>query len=280
MKRPILDAGLGEPLISGRSLAKVAGIINLLVNISLMALAQSGTATLTGIVTDESGAFVAGAKVIVTDAGKAVRREVTSNGDGVFFLPQLAPSSYRIRVEQHGFAATELPEVVLNVGEQSTLRIRLKVAQLGAVVTISDASLIADSPAVTTVVDRQFVENQPLNGRSFQTLVELSPGVVMTPSDLYTPGQFSVNGQRAGSNYFTVDGVSANFGAAASAVSFETVGGGVPAYSSQGSTASLASIDAVQEFSIQTSAYAPEFGRQPGAQVQLVTRSGTNDLRG
>jgi carboxypeptidase family protein/TonB-dependent receptor-like protein len=275
-----ITKGPVRPLLSRGNLVGFAGLVNLLINISLMVLAQSGTATLTGIVTDESGAFVAGAKVIVTEAGKAVRREVATNGDGVFFLPQLAPSRYQIRVEQHGFAATELPEVVLNVGEQGTLRIRLKVEQLDAVVTISDASLTADSPTVTTVVDRQFVENQPLNGRSFQTLVELSPGVVMTPSDLYTPGQFSVNGQRAGSNYFTVDGVSANFGAAASAVPFETVGGGVPAYSSQGSTASLASIDAVQEFSIQTSTYAPEFGRQPGAQVQLVTRSGTNDLHG
>jgi hypothetical protein len=255
-------------------------LILLLVTIGPVALAQSGTATLTGIVTDESGAFVAGAKVVVTDVGKALRREVTTNGDGMFILPQLAPSRYRIRVEQHGFAAAELPEIVLNVGEQGTLRIQLKVAQLGAVMTITDASAIAESPAMATVVDRQFVENQPLNGRSFQTLVELSPGVVMTPSDLYTPGQFSVNGQRAGSNYFTVDGVSANFGAAASAVPFETAGGGVPAYSSQGGTASLASIDAVQEFSIQTSTYAPEFGRQPGAQVQLVTRSGTNDFHG
>jgi hypothetical protein len=78
--------------------------------------------------------------------------------------------------------------------------INLKVAQLGATVTITEASLTADSPTVATVVDRQFVENQPLNGRSFQTLVELSPGVVMTPSDLYTPGQFSVNGQRCDEN--------------------------------------------------------------------------------
>ncbi len=71
---------------------------------------------------------------------------------------------------------------------------------------------------------------------------------MVTPSNLVTPGQFSVNGQRAGSNYLTVDGVSANFGSTASTTLYETAGGGVPAYSSQGSTASLASVDAVQEF--------------------------------
>jgi Carboxypeptidase regulatory-like domain len=106
LKRPTLDAGFSRLLRSRQTLAGLAGIINLLESISLMALAQSGTATLGGIVTDESGAFVAGAKVIVTDAGKSVRREVTTNSDGIFTLPQLAPSHYRIRIEQHGFAAT------------------------------------------------------------------------------------------------------------------------------------------------------------------------------
>ncbi|MBL8202730.1 MAG: TonB-dependent receptor [Blastocatellia bacterium] len=243
-------------------------------------LAQSATATLTGTVTDETGAVVAGATVVVTDLSKQVERQTTTNSDGFFIVPQLLPSHYKIRVQRSGFATAELPDVALNVGDQSSIRIQLKVAQVGETVTITEASLVSEAPAVATLVNRQFVENQPLNGRSFQTLVELSPGVVITPSNLVTPGQFSVNGQRAGSNYFTVDGVSANFGSSASTTLYETAGGGVPSYSSQGSTASLASVDAVQEFSIQTSTYAPEFGRQPGAQVQLVTRSGTNDFHG
>jgi hypothetical protein len=242
--------------------------------------AQSATATLTGTITDESGAVVAGATVTITDSAKQVERQVTTNSDGFFILPQLPPSQYKLKVQRSGFATAELPNVLLNVGDQSSLRIQLKVAQVGETVTITDANLVSESPTVATVIDRQFVENQPLNGRSFQTLVELSPGVVVTPSNLVTPGQFSVNGQRAGSNYFTVDGVSANFGSSASTTLYETAGGGVPAYSSQGSTASLASVDAVQEFTIQTSTYAPEFGRQPGAQVQMVTRSGGNDFHG
>ncbi len=244
------------------------------------ASAQSGTAMLTGTVTDERGAAIAGAKVTITDTAKSVERLVVTNSDGFFIAPQLSPSRYKLKVQQTGFATTELSEVTLNVGDQSAVRIQMKVAQVGETVNVVDAAVTGDSPGVATLIDRQFVENQPLNGRSFQTLVELSPGVVVTPSNLVTPGQFSVNGQRAGSNYFTVDGVSANFGSTASTTLYETAGGGVPAYSSQGSTASLASVDAVQEFSIQTSTYAPEFGRQPGAQVQLVTRSGTNEFHG
>ena len=188
--------------------------------------AQSATATLTGTVTDENGAVVAGATVTVTDLSKQLERQVTTNSDGFFILPQLPPSHYKIKVQRTGFATAELPDVALNVGDQSSLRVQLKVAQVGEVVTITDASLVSDAPAVATLVNRQFVENQPLNGRSFQTLVELSPGVVITPSNLVTPGQFSVNGQRASSNYFTVDGVSANFGSSASTTLYETAGGG------------------------------------------------------
>src|SRR4029453_1776135 len=80
--------------------------------------------------------------------------------------------------------------------------------------------------------------------------------------------------------YFMIDGTSANFASLASTALYETAGGGVPSFSASGTTTSLVSIDAVREFSIQTSTYAPEFGRQPGAQVAIVTRSGTNSFRG
>lgn len=243
--------------------------------------AQSATATLSGTVVDEQNAIVAGATVSVTDAAKSFERSTITNGDGIFIFTQLAPSNYVVKAQKSGFADTQISSVVLNVNEQNALKIELKVATATATVNITDeANLIDDSPTVSTVINRQFVENQPLNGRSFQTLVELSPGVVITPSSLTVAGQFSVNGQRAGSNYLTVDGVSGNFGSTASVTLYETAGGGVPAYSALGSTTSLASVDAVQEFSIQTSTYAPEFGRQPGAQISLVTRSGTNDYSG
>ncbi len=245
------------------------------------AAAQSATATLSGTVVDEQNAAVSGASVTITDNAKAFERAATTGSDGRFIFTQLAPSIYTVKVVQTGFAETQNPNVVLNVNDQSSLRIQLKVGGASATVNVTDtASLLTESPAVSTVVERQFIENQPLNGRSFQTLVELSPGVVLTASTLPTQGQFSVNGQRASSNYFTVDGVSANFGSTASTTLYETAGGGIPSYSALGTTSSLASVDAVQEFSIQTSTYAPEFGRQPGAQVSLVTRSGTNDYHG
>ena len=137
-----------------------------------------------------------------------------------------------------------------------------------------------ESAAVSTVVDRQFAENLPMNGRSFQTLIQLTPGVILTPNNQGAEGQFSVNGQRSDSNYWMVDGVGANVGTGANFNAGNGVGGGLGSFSVLGGTNSLVSVDAMQEFRIQTSTYAPEFGRIPGAQISIVTRSGTNQFHG
>src|SRR6266700_3983271 len=118
-----------------------------------------------------------------------------------------------------------------------------------------------------------------MNGRRFQTLIQLTPGVVLTASNVADSGQFSVNGQRAASNYWMVDGVSANIGVSTQFPGNGT-GGALAGFSALGGTNSLVSVDALQEFRIQTSTYAPEFGRTPGGQISIVTRSGTNQFHG
>ncbi|HKO60747.1 MAG TPA: TonB-dependent receptor, partial [Pyrinomonadaceae bacterium] len=129
-------------------------------------------------------------------------------------------------------------------------------------------------------INQTFVENIPLNGRSFQSLIGLTPGVVTTASTFNDQGQFSVNGQRADANYFTVDGVSANFGVTGFIAMMQSASGALPALSASGGTNSLVSVDAMQEFRIQTSSFAPEFGRTPGGQISIATRSGTNSFHG
>src|SRR5262249_48726110 len=116
--------------------------------------------------------------------------------------------------------------------------------------------------------------------RSFQTLIMLAPGVVPVAASLTDQGQFSVNGQRSDANYFSVDGVSANFGVTGFLALTQTASGALPALSASGGTNSLVSVDAMQEFRIQTSSFAPEFGRTPGAQISIATRSGTNAFHG
>jgi hypothetical protein len=244
-------------------------------------LAQSSTAVLFGTVQDEQERIVPSAKVTLLDPAKGQTRMASTDANGAFMFSQLAPSTYELSVEQPGFANARFSDVVINAADQRSLRIKLKVAQRGESITVDgDTPLVREAPSIATAVDRRFIENQPLNGRSFQTLINLSPGVVITPATVPDAGQFSVNGQRPGSNYFTVDGVSANFGMPFATSPYDGSGGGVPSYSAGGTSSSLASVDAVQEFSIQTSTYAAEYGRQPGAQVAIVTRSGTNNLHG
>ena len=221
-----------------------------------------------------------GAKVTLLDPAKGISRETVTDAAGAFVFSQLLPGGYEITAESSGFAIARVEGLTLNANDQRSLRLKLQVAQRDETITVtSETPLISESPAVATAVDQQFIENQPLNGRSFQSLIALSPGVQLTAANLPNQGQFSVNGQRTATNYFTVDGVSANFGLPFATTPYEA-GGTVPSLSAQGGTAALASVDAVQEFTIQTSTYAPEYGRQPGAQVAIVTRSGTNALHG
>ncbi len=248
---------------------------------SVVVQAQSDTATLSGIVTDERGAMVSGVNITVINIAQNFQRSTTTNDEGTFVVVSLTPGNYSVKAEHDGFSTAELKDVILNVNDQRLIKILLKVGNISQTVEIVDSSsFINQSPAVATIVDRQFVDNLPLNGRSFQFLINLSPGVVLTKSTGAEQGQFSVNGQRASANYFTVDGVSGNIGAIATIVPGQSAAGSLPGLSAFGGTNNLVSVDALQEFKIQTSTFAPEFGRTPGAQVSLVTRSGTNAFHG
>lgn len=244
-------------------------------------LAQTSTATLSGVVLDQQEGVIASATVTLQDPSRGFKRQAVATASGAFLFTQIAPSTYEIVVEQRGFTTAKLTGIAMNADDQRSIRVRMTVAARDETVVVTEeAPLVREAPSVATVVDRRFIESQPLNGRSFQTLIHLAPGVVITPTSVVTQGQFSVNGQRPGANYFSVDGVGANFGLPAATSPYEGAGGGVPSFTAQGGTSSLASVDAVQEFTVQTSTYAPEYGRQPGAQVAIVTRSGTNTLHG
>jgi hypothetical protein len=256
-------------------------ILLILVTAVPATFAQKSSATLSGTVVDAQDAVIGSAMVTLQDPARGLQRQVLSASSGAFLFTQVPAGTYEISVTRPGFQPARVTDVMVNAGDQRSIQIRLAVASREEAIQVtSEAPLVRESPAVATSVDRRFIENQPLNGRSFQALIQLSPGVVVTPANIVSQGQFSVNGQRPGANHFSVDGVSANFGLPAATSPYEGAGGSVPSFSAQGGTSSLASVDAVQEFTIQTSTYAPEYGRQPGAQVAIVTRSGTNSLHG
>jgi hypothetical protein len=243
---------------------------------------QSINGSLTGRVTDPSKALVADAKIAAISSGTNLRYEAITNGSGEYTLANLPPSSYRIEVEKTGFKKVVKPDVILHVQDALEIDFEMTLGAASESVTVEAGApqVNTESTTVSTVVDRTFAENLPLNGRSFQSLVMLTPGAVVTPAVFQDQGQFSVNGQHADANYFTVDGVSANFGVTGYGPMVQSASGALPALSASGGTNSLVSVDAMQEFRIQTSSFAPEFGRTPGAQVSILTRSGTNDFHG
>jgi hypothetical protein len=246
--------------------------------------AQEGSATLTGFIQDSSKALIPGVKVTAIDTATNVRFETTTGKDGSYTISSLPVGPYQIQVEKPGFKTILKDDLFLHTQDTLQINFEMAVGSTAETVTVSGNNGTNDSPAVSMTVDREFVENMPLNGRSFQDLIQLAPGTIDSPKAGSGSGYYAIDGQRSDANNYTVDGVSANLGGVVNLGGQSNIGtglaGAVPAQSTLGTTQSLTSIDSLQEFSIQTSGYAAEFGRSPGGQVQFTTRSGTNDLHG
>ena len=247
-----------------------------------LALAQSSNGTIGGVVTDPSHALVAQATVRAVNTGTNLPYETQTNQAGAYLLPALPPGDYRLEVEKTGFKTAVRPGVALHVQDTLEMNFELAVGAKSETMTVEGAAPMVNTQdaTVSTVVNRQFIENIPLNGRSFQSLLLLTPGVVAAKASFGEQGQFNINGQRADANYYTVDGVSANFGINAGGGTGQAGAGLLPALNASGGFSNLVSVDALEEFRIQTSTYAPEYGRTPGGQISLVTRSGANDIHG
>ena len=244
--------------------------------------AQAESASIRGSVSDPTGAVVSKATVRLIDTDRRIQTEVVTANSGFYTFASVRPGHYRMEVEKSGFKLVRLTGITVNVQDNLEHNFRLDVGPVSEAITVraNAESLNSADATVSTLVDNRFVENMPLNGRSFSGLIDLAPGVVLVPNNFFEQGQFSVNGQRPDANYFTVDGVSANLGTPAGANFGQGGTGQLPATSAFGGMSNLVSLDGLQEFRIQTSTFAPEFGRTPGAQVSVVTKSGTNEFHG
>ena len=254
----------------------------------LLGFAQSTSATISGGVTDSSGSFILGADVEIANDATGVIYSAKTNNSGMYLAPILPPGHYHVQASKRGFKTIIKADVILNVQSALSLNFVLPVGATSESVTVDAASSLINTTdaSVSTVVDRKFVENMPLNGRSFQDLISMTPGVVtQTPQNssqaIGVSGDFSVNGQRTESNYYTLDGVSANINAGngygtTQPANAGVIGGGT----ALGTTQSMISVDALQEFRVQSSTYSAEYGRSPGGQFSLATRAGTNVFHG
>ena len=256
----------------------------LLISVIIAAIssAYGQTAQLSGVVRDPSQAVVAGASLTARNDETRVERATLTNSEGVYDVPFLAPGTYTVTVQAAGFRPVQRTGVKLDVAQTARLDFALELTTVGESVRVTAGAplLQSESATVSTVIDRDLIDVLPLNGRSFQSLIALTPGVVMTKATFGEQGQFSVNGQRANANYFTIDGAGANVGVSTGLTLVQSSSGSLPGLGANGGTNTLVAVDAMQEFRVQTSSYAPEYGRTPGAQISIVTRSGTNQMHG
>ena len=260
-------------------------ILVVLLLFQVVAWAQSDSATISGRITDQTGQEITNVEVVVTNVRTSVGVSTLTNTDGIYVVGDLHPGLYQVTVEKEGFRRIVLNDLILNVQDALGRNFTMQLGIASESITIKAGGEENLSSAVSTVVNQQFVANMPLNGRSFQSLIYTTPGILITPTDPFRQTQFSTNGQRTSANDVTVDGVSANFGATwiiqgGGGGVGQTLGGTTPALTTGGGTNALVSVDAMQEFRIQTSTYADEFGRSPGAQISIVTKSGTNMWHG
>jgi hypothetical protein len=250
---------------------------------AVSAVAQVSTANVTGAVEDSSGARIAGAGVKLVNSQTGTENDSTTNQYGIFLLPGVIPGKYILQIERKGFATAQFTGITLNVGDSKQFLIRMKVSSVDQTVVIDAAGMTLNTSdaSVSTVVDRKFVANIPLNGRSFQDLISMTPGTVTQSPQAVGPGDFSVNGERPDSNSFTVDGVSGDIGTGMLFGHRKIAStGSYAGTTALGTTQGLVSVDALQEFRVLSSSYPAEYGRTSGAQFSLLTRSGSNTFHG
>lgn len=229
--------------------------------------AQTATGQVTGAVKDSSGAMIAGAKVTIVNQSTGATRTVTTNDAGMYSFPLLPVGLYSVTAEQQGFSQAKRSDIQLNVDQIFRVDLDLAVGATTETVNVQGAAVAIDSEtaAIGQVVSQRQVTELPLNGRNFLQLLFLGAGAVETSGEQGTMRQgagnaISINGARPTSNNYLLDGTSNTDTAL-------------------GTPSAVLSVDAIQEFKEQTTTYSAEYGFSAN-QINIVTKTGTNDLHG
>lgn len=237
---------------------------------------------LSGRVLDSSEAGIAGATITVVDQNAGFRRVTESETDGAFVVGSLRPGLYKITARKQGFRTMIRFNVRLAPAQPARTDFMLSVGTIEETITVEGAAplLNQEDASIGARIARDEIEALPLNGRGVLSLLELTPGVTVTPATRGEAGQFTANGQRPNSNSFTVDGISANTGVLAGGLPAQTPGASLPAMTAFGSLDSVIPIDSLEDLRVQTSTSGVAYGRLPGASIALNSRAGSNAFHG
>ncbi len=241
-------------------------------------LAQTFRGTILGTVTDPSGAVLAGAKVTVRNVNTGLERTTQTSADGSYTVPELPIGTYTVTISQGGFQTSATRGVEVEVASEKRVDAALKTGQVAEVVEVSGENLPqveSTSAELGGVLTTKAIENLPVNGRDYTKLIYLNPGVAGSPDQISdSPGSygvFSMNGARGRANNFLLDGTDMNDGYRNDPAINEAGVFGTPA--------TILPVDAVAELRV-ISNFEPEYGRNAGATINIVTKSGTNALHG
>ncbi len=231
-----------------------------------VAAAQTSGGSFRGNVRDSSGAFIPGARIVIRALESGVETATESNDEGLWVSPALIPASYVLTASKKDFQTGEFGPVTLRVNQAVRVDFELRVGETleTVVVEASGTQLLAlESAEISEVIPQEPVSQMPLDGRSWQHLIALAPGVNPgSPGESGSPNPVNVNGQRTKANLFLVDGLSTTASAQGRGNNFN-----MP-------------IEAVQEFSVQSGAYSAEYGNVAGGVINLQSKSGTNRWHG
>src|SRR5438094_5408267 len=254
-----------RPLRYGRNV-----VLSLLLMVPAMLVAQSQatTGTIEGNTFDQTGAVLPGATVTIRNPATGVVRTVASDEKGYFRAPLLPPGSYQVTAELSGFARLQRTGLTLSIGQAVNISLKLQVAGGSETVTVSGEGPVVETTRtqISSTVNERAIAGLPVNGRNFIDFVLLTPGVTR-----YVPtGDISFAGQRGTLNSLVIDGADNN----------NTFFGQTTGRTGSGRAPFQFSQDAVKEFQVNSNGYSAEFGRAGGAVINVVTKSGTNQLHG
>jgi hypothetical protein len=234
--------------------------------------AQSEFAVLSGSVLDPSARPVQNVRVYLIQEASKSKHVAWTDDQGAFVFTRLEPGAYTLQTGQTGFSLVQIPAIQLQPGEMRNVQIHFQIGKAQETAHVHSGDF-EEASGIATHVSQELLEDIPLNGRTLQPLLLLTPGVIMMANN-----EFSFNGQATNMNYFTVDGVSVNLAVSGGGLSTDLAQDA--GYSALGTTTNLISVSALDELTVQSSTISPQIGRQSGGHVQMSSRAGGEQLHG